>query len=189
MDPWQWAPSGPLSFTPSWDPRHSCLLSTLLSLAIASSWWTGDVCSVWSETLNRINRGWVRWNTLQRNLHVWQKGTESERCRFCFPRKTPHRTFWLWNKSCRDWLQAQVLDCVSEHPGVFYRLSQHLSRDLHGFSFTTCEKQEREAQGSWQMRMRRQGVCLRDLPDTAWQLRFPSGSPHFPQRPKTLVSV
>lgn len=33
MDPWHWAPPGPLSFTPSWALRHSCLLSTLLSLA------------------------------------------------------------------------------------------------------------------------------------------------------------
>lgn len=174
FQPWTPGTGHPLDLCPS---LHPGLLGILASsppssplLAIVSSWWTGNVCSVWSKTLNRINRGWVRWNTLQRNLHVWQKGTKSKRCWFCFSRKTPHRTFWLWNKSCRNWLQAQVLDSVSEYPGVFYGLSQQLFRDLPGFSFTACERQEREAQGSWQMMMRRRGVTCLTPPDNSVSL-------------------
>ena len=174
FQPWTPGSGQPLDLCPSVHPGllriHASSPPSSPLPAIASSWWTGNVCSAWSKTFNRINWGWVRWKMLQRNLHVWQKGTKSERCWFCFPRKKPHSTFWLWNKSCRNWLQAHVLDRVSEHPGAFYGLSQHLSGGLPGFSFTACEKQEREAQGSRQMMIRWWGVCLRDLPDSSVSL-------------------
>lgn len=134
---WQWSPSGSQFLLCSYvlDPP----LNPPPVQVIASCWYMGNACSSWSENTYKIKWGWVRLTNVQKKPMCLVKKKNKVRNTGFLSKENYIEFLELWT-SFRNWLQTQVPACVPEQPRVFFQFSQHLSSELLGFGFTTCEK-------------------------------------------------